>query len=727
MNKIREEKISRAAICCALSFAGGFVFSGTSKGGIASFTDISLVGALRLPMAASAFAGAIIRCIVTDSVGSCIVKLFAMAIILIAKMFSEFFVKPVGSGFATAAAVVLAGSGISALIGDFPEKLLFYAFYGAISGVTAYSASSLITELSTAKIFDFKERRGYMTAVVYIVATASICSLQLPYINIGIILISTITLCAAYFLGGSGGVICGALGASGAFLASAEIGLTAAILPTAGLLAGFIGRKKLLITAFVYALSCLLLNILMVDSYSFEALAGVLCGVGSFLVIAPQLAEKRLFIHIGDNESYSDESAVQKKFLSDVLEAVRCDSGKISAALNALQRKDASANDYKNSICGVCYRRGICEASQWEISGELIPVVPDDCIRRKEAADEFERLFRLRTAQRLMKLRFSAERRFLSEQFRIISDIIRDTASGNGLHYSRSLAARIENALKLHKISFVRVMAGYTPNERITAEIYFASGEIGESSERICGILSDTLGVRLHSSASVSSVNEVKIGIYQPAQYDLQIHSASICAAGYGICGDSSAVFSDSTGVRYIVLSDGMGSGKNAAVDSHMVIGMFKRLVCSGMPPTSAVRIVNSVMVSKSREESFATLDCIMVSLDDCMLTSVKSGAAPTIIRRGSDVIKISSPVFPIGIIEEAELFVSEQKLSEGDIVIMFSDGITENAYLYIKELLLRDGDIRDIVTEITAKAEVFNPGVRADDVTVIGMKIVRS
>ena len=59
-------------------------------------------------------------------------------------------------------------------------------------------------------------------------------------------------------------------------------------------------------------------------------------------------------------------------------------------------------------------------------------------------------------------------------------------------------------------------------------------------------------------------------------------------------------------------------------------------------------------------------------------------------------------------------------------MIIMFSDGITENAYLFIKELLLGDGDIREIVREIALKAEVFNPASRTDDVTVIGMKIVK-
>ena len=106
------------------------------------------------------------------------------------------------------------------------------------------------------------------------------------------------------------------------------------------------------------------------------------------------------------------------------------------------------------------------------------------------------------------------------------------------------------------------------------------------------------------------------------------------------------------------------------------------------------------------------------------MMTSIKSGAAATIIRKGEDVVKISSPTFPIGISTQAELYTSEQELDAGDMIVMFSDGISENAYLFIKELLLSESSIMDIVREITEKADFFNPTLHSDDITVMGIQI---
>ena len=89
--------------------------------------------------------------------------------------------------------------------------------------------------------------------------------------------------------------------------------------------------------------------------------------------------------------------------------------------------------------------------------------------------------------------------------------------------------------------------------------------------------------------------------------------------------------------------------------------------------------------------------------------------------------MKITSPTFPIGIYEQSDTFSRDYDFEDGDIIIMFSDGISENAYSFIKELLLGNGSLKSIVDEICVKSEVFNPAARSDDVTVIGIKVIRS
>lgn len=170
-----------------------------------------------------------------------------------------------------------------------------------------------------------------------------------------------------------------------------------------------------------------------------------------------------------------------------------------------------------------------------------------------------------------------------------------------------------------------------------------------------------------------------------------------------------------------------MGSGKNAAVESRIVVRMFRRLISSGADYSSAIKLINSIMLTKSHDEAFATLDAARIDLDNCGLTVIKSGATATLIRHRGSVLKVSSPTFPIGIYEQSDTFSRSYDFEDGDIVIMFSDGISENDYRFIKELLLSVDDLKKMVDEICIKSEVFNPSSKSDDVTVIGIKIIKT
>ena len=216
----------------------------------------------------------------------------------------------------------------------------------------------------------------------------------------------------------------------------------------------------------------------------------------------------------------------------------------------------------------------------------------------------------------------------------------------------------------------------------------------------------------------------MRIRLFEPPPLDLEIYAASSCAGGSKENGDTCLTFADGTGSATVVLSDGMGTGREAALESRLVVKLFRRLMSGGADCLSAVRLINSVMLTKSREENFATLDAVRFDLDTGLAQVVKSGAAPTLILHGGNVAKVSAATFPIGICDQAEAYTGQFALVPGDQVIMFSDGISENEYLYIKELLLKGGSLKNTVDEICVKSAVFTPAFRSDDVTVIGIRV---
>ncbi len=704
-----------------LSAVGGFALSGSSIGGVASFADISLCGAFPLPYSAAAFIGAVMRGILSDSVGRNIVKLAAMTMIIAAKMFMERKNSPTLCGVITAVSIFISGAAVSVLIGEFSEKLLFYAFYGAIGGFTASSLNRLAASLKDKKVIDLSGASGCAYGIVYIVFTASLCSIKFDAVNPGIISGAAFTLGAAFFYQSLGGIVVGALSAAGALFASAELGTTAAMLPLAGFLVGFLSRRRIVFSALFFAFSCFMLCVLTGSAAEMQMTLSIICGVSLFVAAAPHYSDKWISATESSGSDQADINASKKNFLSDIIEAVRLDSGRIAAALATVHKHEGSYTDQVKKICGDCYRRSICRLD-YESAEEIMPILPEDCSNRQKIAEELEKNMRGRIADQLMRLRFSDDRELLNEQLKIMGELVRSTAERTDMRFSASKSRDVFEYLRAHGIKPLRVEAYYNSANRLIAEIYFEISEIPESAERICDLASDCLDIKMISSPKVNSAKEMRVSLYEATAYDTEIFTAGSRAAE--VSGDSTAVFSDGEGVKYIVLSDGMGTGKNAAVDSHMVIGMFRKLICGGMEFASAVRLINSVMVTKSREESFATFDSVRLDLDKCVMTSIKSGAASTIIKRNGDVIKISAPTFPIGITGQAEIYTTQYDLKEDDIIIMFSDGIGENAHLFIKELLLGSSDIKEIVRSIAKKASVFNSSSRPDDVTVIGIKI---
>lgn len=151
------------------------------------------------------------------------------------------------------------------------------------------------------------------------------------------------------------------------------------------------------------------------------------------------------------------------------------------------------------------------------------------------------------------------------------------------------------------------------------------------------------------------------------------------------------------------MISDGMGTGRQASIESKMVISHFKRLIKAGVEYKLAIKIVNTLMLSKSSDENFATLDISQINLESGKLKLIKSGASSTLIKRGDTLTMIHSPSLPIGIISDIEPFEKEVNFEEDDILVMLSDGVDESEYKNIKQLLLsrNKSNLKSIAGEI--------------------------
>ncbi|MGI9952052.1 SpoIIE family protein phosphatase [Moorellaceae bacterium AZ2] len=143
-------------------------------------------------------------------------------------------------------------------------------------------------------------------------------------------------------------------------------------------------------------------------------------------------------------------------------------------------------------------------------------------------------------------------------------------------------------------------------------------------------------------------------------------------------CGDSFLAAPLEEGRYLLVLSDGMGAGREARRTSHTAVELVKELLAAGFPRDLALRLVNMVLLLRSPRESFATLDMAVLDLVEGQGEFTKLGACSSFLVRGNKVLTIKPQSLPVGILEDVPLEVSREEIQPGDVLVMVSDGVLE-------------------------------------------------
>ena len=178
-------------------------------------------------------------------------------------------------------------------------------------------------------------------------------------------------------------------------------------------------------------------------------------------------------------------------------------------------------------------------------------------------------------------------------------------------------------------------------------------------------------------------VEDSPAGTLRLAQREPLMAVAGVAALGRDgmpVSGDSGAWFKDDAGRLYLLLCDGMGSGLAARQDSDGALRLLEKFLRAGMAPRSALKTVGEALALRGEAEGgFTTVDLMQIDLFTGRGAVFKLGAAPTYLRRGDQVERLSGSALPAGLVPqpEGEPDVFPLELQAGDCVVMVSDGIT--------------------------------------------------
>lgn len=154
--------------------------------------------------------------------------------------------------------------------------------------------------------------------------------------------------------------------------------------------------------------------------------------------------------------------------------------------------------------------------------------------------------------------------------------------------------------------------------------------------------------------------------------------SASQYAASGTINGDCCGWQDIGGGRTVMVVSDGMGKGKKAAAESLLVTKTLISLLKAGVTPDLALKMINTVMLMKDDEESYATVDLAIIDRISGKVKFYKIGAASTLIRHREKVEEVKLSAVPLGIVNGLKIRYMEAELKKDDWIIMMSDGVSD-------------------------------------------------
>ena len=739
---LRRPRVPRMLYESCGGFLSGLLLAGTFVGNMTSPLPIAIAANLGSAGAVSVLAGSLISYLISNTMLDNLPLLFALVVVVCLRVMKRPAKTSAGIACSTGLCVFFSGIVVSLLFHASGAEVIGYTMTAALTGCASYFMHAVFASVRATGKIPLRSTDGCAAAVVLILTVAAFSCYGIPSMNAGGIISVAVTLIGAKKFRCAGGVICGALSACGAILGSPEAGMPLLILPVGGLLVGYLAEKNRFLIAGVFFLFSLMALITFGTSLlQISAVINLFLGSAAFLFLDSSWLDKWLVTDLPDRSDNTLPLSSRLQYMADAIRSVREDTDAIAAILPQEEPTGDATREVCETVCGSCRHKLRCWESAYEETltgfrkmeshlGADLPPIPEElahCSRKERLRALFSRHAANRRKARFLAARTAESRTVLLEQLAAAEDLLHATSDHLHIRYSSELSDTVRRKLLHYGYPCDSAAVYHTQSDRLMIEMCCQGRELDGCLPTIKHILSESLNLTLEELDPIFSGDTVRYRLCQRPKYRLEHFTSALHASQETISGDTALLFTDNAGNPYLVLSDGMGTGKNAAIESRMTTELFRKFISGGICGTAAIHMMNGLLLTKSPQETFATLDVARFDLDAGEMTMMKSGAAATLIRHGGKVSRISATTFPLGLEPEGEASVRHVMLYPDDIILMLSDGVSEETYPLIRQLLESSSDLEQIVMEICDKAEIFAGGNRRDDVTVCAARLLQS
>lgn len=746
---VRENERKSLPVILQLFIAAsaGFLAAGTTIGnGMPLCTAVTAVTPAFNGIAA--FIGAMIRFLIGGSLTGYVTEIISMPAVLIARMtvtiLSDRDISPKGISALSATAYIFCGL-IAAFQYEITSALIAaIVFRGIISGCAAYFAARAVSFAGTG--FGITVESSLSYAVVYTLSVCMLCGINLGTINAGRIAGLLVTAIFAFRYGIAGGGAIGAVSAFSFSLMSPSMSSTASIAVCSGLALGLAAKKGKLFSAAVFigtTVACSLVYGMPADTLKLipdSAIAAVL-----FCVVPENIIRKPAAAEFSPPSSAVKQYGNRLRFAASAVSDVKISFTKAADIFDKKQNEYDISSEVCEKVCSLCRNSAYCcENEEQRIRKYFLPTEElldrkgfvtenelhkglENCTQKSMIAEVFNELHRLEMLERRSGNITDCMREITLEQLSGTEDMLNFFSRDSELFpcCDERLSEYVCMVLTEYGIRSPSASVFTDKAGRVYIECFY-EGLLGAKLEKVTERFEKICDREFDMPEVISFNGTTRLCFCEMPVYGIETGRAAVNGRE-DTSGDSDTLFRDGFGNVYVLISDGMGSGVRAAVESCMTVSLMTRIIRAGLGVNAAVRLINLLLLTKSADESFATVDLMKLNLFTGKAEIVKLGAAQSFIKNNGTVKTVESWSTPVGIVSTVEISKRNVQLSDGDEVVMITDGICEECFPRVRELMLSMGVTpQDCAERIIGFAENYcqEKNYHKDDKTVYAVRL---
>ncbi|MDT3699687.1 MAG: stage II sporulation protein E [Thermincola sp.] len=647
-------------------------------------------------------------------------------------------------------------------------------FEAVLAGCAAFLLTKSLPALrKKGTLGSLKKEEMVSGAVLIVVFLTGLSELTITGIEIKNVVARALVLFAAYVGGGGFGAAMGTLVGMIPSITTAVAPGMVAVYSFSGLLAGVFrgfGRVGICVG---FILGNILLSIYLNDytklitTFTETALAVILfIAVPAKKLFAARYVVKNSFFNLnarpGDERKVRELTAAKIREYSRVFRELSRAFGEVSCDIREFEESNLHRlfNGVSSKVCKGCSLHRICWEKEFyktyrnimdmlahiEVNGRLTEEhisldVQKRCTRLKELAITVNCLFETYKQAQLWQRKLTDGKDIVAGQLEGLCSMMQNLADEVKIDIRMREDIEIILRAELAKAGYNILNLGVVGDSDQGLEVTISCPSCGSGMECVNGInplvsriLSQPLTV-LNANYCTQKTGEpiCEFKLLPSKAFKVELGFAGTAKDSSMISGDSYSTFDLKDGRFAIILSDGMGVGPKAAVESKATITLLEKLLETGFQKNLAVKTVNSILVLGSPEETFATVDLATIDMMTGTVDFIKIGSAPSFFRRGDQVGMVRANSLPIGILNNIEIDALQQSLGHNDILVMVSDGVlgsarnggTDESWVLDALQNTITTDPQNLADLLLNKAILRSNGSVEDDITVIVARLV--